>query len=489
MQVYVASITHETNRFSPCSTTRSDYHPFPVGYGDLVDAAEASGCTVVRGLCARAAPSGVTAQADYEQLRDSLVAEICAAGDIDLVLLSLHGAQVAERCNDCEGNIIRAIRHQVGEDLPVGVLLDLHANLSTRMLEHATLVVAIKEYPHTDFPETAGQLVDLMLRHVHSRIEPVTAFVPLPLFTLWHTPQEPSRTLVERARALEQSGEALHISLLHGFPWSDVEDAGAAVLVTTDNDIEKACGLASHFARQLWHIRDADLGHYKSIHHCLDAVEQQSVSHRPELIADAADNPGAGCGGDATWILREILDRKMDGVAMALFHDPALLARVIDAGEGAELEVSVGGHSGALAGAPVQGRAQVLQINPDAHIDAMPGYPPIPLGTLAAIRIEGVQLVVGSYREQVFGPRVFTEVGIDPGKQRLLVVKSAQHFYAGFRDIAAHVYYSDSPCSRTVDFSSLPFSYRRAPLWPLDQCSEADIPSPICFRSQICKTS
>ncbi len=481
MRVFVGSITHETNRFSPFPTTLADYHPMTIGYEDLIREAELADCEVIRGLCARAAPSAPTLQADYEQLRDALVAQIREAGPLQLVLLSLHGAQVAADCDDCEGDIVAAVRGVVGAEVTIGVLLDLHASITSALLRHASLVTVIKEYPHTDFPETASQLVEICLRCARGEVKPVTAFVPLPVFTLWHTPQQPSKSIVDRARALEAAGEVLHISLVHGFPWSDVSSAGAAVLVTTDGAPATAAHLAQELALQLWHIRDSDLGHYCNINVSLDEADSAAAVPGPVVIADAADNPGAGAGSDATWILRAVLKRSLDGIVMALFWDPIALQRIVAAGEGACLDLRIGGHTGELAGTPVEARAEVLRINHNAVIDAMPGYPPIPVGTLAAVRIAGVRLVVGAYREQVFGPRVFTEVGIDPTRERVVVVKSAQHFYSAFAPFAAKIIYCDSPCSRTIAFENLPFGNRRKPIWPLDPVAVTDLPQAVVF--------
>jgi microcystin degradation protein MlrC len=481
MRVFVGSITHETNRFSPFPTVLADYHPATVGYEDLIREAELAGCEVVRGLCARAAPSGPTLQADYEKLREQLLTEIHAAGPLDMVLLNLHGAQVAQGCEDCEGDIVSHVRETAGAHMTVGVLLDLHASITDTLLQHASLVTVIKEYPHTDFPETARQLVTLSMRIAGGQVRPLTAFVPVPVFTLWHTPQQPSKALVDLARSLETQGQALHISLVHGFPWSDVYSAGAAVMVTTDDAPERATQLAADFAHKLWDIRKADIGHYKSIAHCLDVAVTSRTRSGPLVIADAADNPGAGTGSDATWILREVLDRGIDDVALALFWDPQALRDIQAAGEGARLELKLGGHTGELAGQPLTLDALVTCIRSDAMIDAMPGYPPIAVGALAAVKVGTVSIVVGAYREQVFGPRVFTEVGIDPARQRLLVVKSAQHFYKAFQSIAAEIIYCDSPCSRTIEFSRLPFRHRRKPVWPLDPVDADALPAPILF--------
>lgn len=199
------------------------------------------------------------------------------------------------------------------------------------------------------------------------------------------------------------------------------------------------------------------------------------------VVADAGDNPGAGTGSDATWILHAVLERKLAGVACALFWDPLSLQKIVAAGAGTTVALELGAHTGVLAGSPLRARFKVTAINTRASIDAMPGYPPIEVGILAAIEYRGVKIVVGEHREQVFGPRVFSEVGIDPAAQQLLIVKSAQHFYKAFAPIAGKIVYCDSPCSRSIDFSALRFRHRRSPIWPLDACTEQDIPVPLVF--------
>ncbi|MEE4660509.1 MAG: M81 family metallopeptidase [Halieaceae bacterium] len=479
MRAYVGGLIHETNAFSPIPTTLASYGAGVIGYRDLLSAARDAGFEVTEGLSLRAAPSAPTQRADYEALRQKLVADIRKQAPFDAVLLSLHGAQVAEGYPDCEGDLLGALREALGEDVCIAVLLDLHASVSQRMLALADLVVSIKEYPHTDYPVSAQQLAGLARRMVAGEIAPVTAFVPLPVYTLWHTPEQPCRAIVDEALAYEARGDVLHISLVHGFPWSDVEDAGAAVIVVTDADEQQAVALARAFARKLWAIRAADLEHYRTIEQCMARVAEHSPGTL--VIADAADNPGAGCGGDSTWLLQALLDAGVQDAAFAMLVDADAVAAACQAGVGAEVRISLGGYSSALAGAPVVATATVVAIAEPARIDAMPGYPPVQVDCLVRLSVQGVDVVVCAYREQVFGPGVFTEVGIDPGAMRVLVVKSAQHFYNAFAPLAADVLYVDAPCSRSIDFSSLPFRSRRAPVWPLEELSESDIPQPLVF--------
>ena len=154
MRTYVGSLVHETNSFSPVPTRSADYGYGVIGYEDLLTACAHEKIKLIRGMSARAAPSAPTDKADYEALRDQMLDEVQSAGHLDCILLALHGAQVAEGYADCEGDVVARLRELVGPNVIIGVLLDLHASISEGLLSQADLVLAIKKYPHTDFPAT-----------------------------------------------------------------------------------------------------------------------------------------------------------------------------------------------------------------------------------------------------------------------------------------------------------------------------------------------
>ena len=72
-----------------------------------------------------------------------------------------------------------------------------------------------------------------------------------------------------------------------------------------------------------------------------------------------------------------------------------------------------------------------------------------------------------SNRTQTFGPEVFSNVGIDPATKKILVVKSMQHFYAGFEPLAARVLYVAAPGALVPDFTLLPYRKVNRDIWPL----------------------
>lgn len=483
MKVFVAALIHETNSFSPFETCLDDYvatgiyRPRPgdgiddieshVGYVDLLRAAEAAGHEVVRGLSAKATPAGPTRKPDYESLRDELLANLKSAMPVDMVLLMLHGAQVADGYDDCEGDLIWRARAIVGADIPIGVELDLHCSVTDRMVRNASLIAACKEYPHTDFAAVATQIFSILSETAEGSVVPTMAHVRIPMLSLFHTPDQPFRDFIEQARRMEGRDGVLSITLGHGFPWADVPDVGAHVIVVTNNDPEQARSIAKNLASQFFELRNVDIGRYLKIDEALD--EALAAQHGPVIIADASDNPGGGAAGDATFILHRMSERAVRDAAIGMIWDPQAVEIATSAGIGSVLKMPIGGKTGTQSGSPIEHEVTVIGVSENL-LQRRPGdYPPFSMGAAAAVETNGLTILLASVREQTFAPECFTGLGVDPVSMKILVVKSSQHFCARFAPIASEIIYCDAPGARTVDFARLPYQKIRRPIWPIDE--------------------
>lgn len=480
MKIFTASLLHETNAFSPLPTNLDSYREMALclpstGEGlhlrdspfegvNIAALARARGHEVVESVLASAEPSAPTRRTDYELLRDEILATLERALPVDAVMLFLHGAQMAEGYDDCEGDLAGRVRALVGPDVPVGAEIDPHGNISAAMIEHLSILVSLQEYPHIDFVERAEHLLDLLEQAHADMLDPVMAFARVPMFGSYFTMREPMRGFVDRALAAQGKGGIASVSLIHGFPWSDTPDAGAGVLVVADGDVAGAEVLAGQLAQEFFALRGEITEVPPGVEDALGRA--LAAPCRPVVVADTTDNPGGGAPGDSTHILRFLLEHDARDVALGMLWDPAAVALARSAGEGATLPLRIGGKMGPLSGPPLDVTATVLRLRDDATQVAQGRV--APLGPGVALRVGGIDIVLNSIRQQVFSPECFTAFGIDPQAKRIVVVKSNQHFYETFGPWAAETIYAAPPGVVQRDFRTLPFTRVSRPVWPID---------------------
>ncbi len=488
MRVFCGSLATETNTFAPMPTGLASFRDrgyFPAGQhpahltffaGPLFVAREvgrARGWTVIEGMVAGAQPGGTTTREAYEQLRDELLADLQAALPVDMVLLGLHGAMVADGYPDCEGDLLTRVRALVGPDVVVGAELDPHVHLTTAMTSQADLLVAFKEYPHDDIVERARELVDLCAGIAARRLKPAHALVDCRMVVPFHTTREPARSLVARVQALEGKGGVLSISIGHGFALGDVPDMGTRVLVYTDGDQAAADALAMQLADEIIAMRDALAVPYPDVDAALDeamAGDERSGSDFPVVIADRADNPGSGAPGDSTFILAAMLKRGIDRAAIGPLWDPVAVRIAFEAGVGARLPMRIGGKIGPLSGRPLDLDCTVRALQPEMIMTGLAGAA-TPVGDAALVETAGIEIVLITLRNQAMGTDVFTGLGCDRAAKRLIVVKSAQHFRVAFSKVARRTIYAGAPGAASPHVRLAPYRHLRRPLWPIDDVS------------------
>jgi microcystin degradation protein MlrC len=478
MRVFAATLATETNTFSPIPTGLESFADHTYRAGEHPDEptlftaplfvarqrAKTNNWQVIEGLCAFAQPAGITTRHAYETLRDELLENLRQALPVDIVLLGMHGAMVADGYDDCEGDLLSRVRALVGPKTIVGGELDPHCHMTRQMIDHADVLICYKEYPHTDFVERAEELVTLCAAAAKGEIKPVMSLHDCRMIGIYHTPREPMRGFVDRMQAREGRDGVLSVSVAHGFPWGDVPDVGTRVLVVTDGAPEVGTRVAQEVGAELKSLRGRTMPTYLSIPEALDRALASDGG--PVVVADVSDNPGGGAPGDSTFLLSALLERGVEQAALGPMWDPMAVRLCFEAGEGSNLPLRIGGKTGPMSGDPLDVEAKVLKLVRGAH-QAF-GASQVSMGDSVALRVDGVELVLTSTRVQAMGRDLFTDFGVELEGKRLILVKSSQHFYAAFAPIAKEVLYCGAPGAIAPDLTQVP--YRRAvrPLWPLD---------------------
>lgn len=490
MRVIVSGLFHEANAFSPVNTPMSSFHTVPkiglskselkkgewLGYADFIEAVESTGDVPLPCFYAYAQPSAPANSGTYNALLNQLLQSVEDAGQCDAVLLFLHGAQTAENDLDCAGQITSKIRNLVGNKVAIGVVLDLHANVSELLLNSATILACCKEYPHTDF----GIVCHKIWKILKDRPNKITySWCRAPIFPAATTVDGPMREFVDKMCQIEASHNILSVSAAHAFPHANVKHANAGILVyATEQD------LSDKTSRQLakdfyYHAKQAcasspGLNMEKTVESVCEFYNKKNklLAHNsvklPLIVAERSDNPGAGGSSDSTHLLLKLKNIKIKGVGVALIHDPETVKQAFEIGKGNYGHFQIGGKSNTLAGEPLEVYAKVVSVRDNATQSMFGDSGQTTLGLSVGLVSEHFSFIVNTVRQQPFSSDLFKEHNINISKQNILVLKSTNHFYKSFAPLASKVIYCDGIGAASEDLAALPYTSLSRPTWPLD---------------------
>lgn len=482
MKIAVGGIKQETNCFSPIPTPRSSWMELEgtdiltlrgtkKDIGGILDVADREGWDVLPTFYAESTPAAPTNYEAYQDMRERILRPL-RKNEVDGVILCFHGAMLAEGVEDPEGDIICAIREIIG-DKPLMVTEDLHANNTEKAALHVDALFAFDTNPHIDAYDRAVEVAECMAKTLKGQWHPVTAYchppIAFPTINLL-TAHGPMFRLFERAREWEKREGMINVSVCGGFPYVDVDYAGFNVVATADGDRALAQAACDDICTMAWQTREEFIKKLPSVSEAMALARTllEKKPERPVILADVSDNPGGGGSSETTELLRAMIQANIPGSAAALIWDPETVRRALEVGIGNTAEFSIGGKASPDYGAPVVVTARVKTIT-DGHFRF---YGPMGRGDCYDLGI-GVRLEVGNVQIAVYTVRhpcnhveVFTELGIDPTRQRLLLIKSRGHFRADFEPIASHIIEVDAPGAANPDISRYTYKHLRA--WPMD---------------------
>lgn len=479
MRIFTAAAATETNTFSPIRTGDANFTDwFPAGQHpdrrEMFSAplaiardevAKREGWTLIEGLCAGAQPAGIIRRDTWERIRDDILRDLRAAMPVDMVLLGLHGAMVADGYPDCEGDLLARIRAIVGPGVAIGGLLDPHCHLTPEMIAHADMLIAYKEYPHFDVFDRAQELWDRTLAVAQGQSRPVASVADCRMIAFYYTPVEPTKSFVADLRAAESRPGVLSASLIHGFPWGDVPHYGTKLLVYTEDDAAHGAAIAEELSAKLQALRGQTMTALVSVADAVAEALGPVDASAPLVLADFSDNVGAGCPGDTTHLIGALIDAGVTDIAAAFIFDPVAVQLATAAGVGGRLPLRVGGKACSFSGKPMDLEVEVTHLASGAIHDVIVAQ--FDLGDVAVVKTAGNNhLVLTTKRAQCITPAAFTDFGIDLASKRVLMPKSMQHFYIMFSRLSDRIRYVDSPGVATMSLDTLPFRHIDKSIWP-----------------------
>lgn len=487
LRVAIGELAQETNSFTGIPTTLADFEGrggdrrsgadalaahqgVNTVLGGFIEGLEAAAHEIVPTLAARACPGGPLSAEAYRTLRDELL-ERLADANADAILLSLHGAMIAEGEPDPEADILRRVR-AFAPDLPLLVVLDMHANLSADAAHAATAIVGYRTYPHVDMADSGRRAVALLDaigrgRSVHGSYRRLPLLLPS-INMRTDDGVGPMAELQCFAHDVVMGEEdALEVSLFGGFPYADVPCSHASVVAYSARDARHADILAEEAADRLWAARrDFD----KATVPAEEAVREALTStERPFVLADVADNPGSGGTGETTTLLRLLLEHDADAF-VGILHDPESVATAFATPAGATARFALGGRIEPTFGAPVEVDAIVERHSDGAFTYEGPmlrGKRDL-LGRSALLRAGPVLIGVTEGRASVNDPNMLRMLGVDPTAPRILALKVKGHFRAAFAPIVARIVDAEAPGASMTDFTHFTYEALERPLHPFD---------------------
>jgi microcystin degradation protein MlrC len=488
-RVLTAELSHETNSFSIQETDELAFINRYVTMGSMAIAARGQANTELAGfldvsraygwhlnhvLSAAAGPSGRVKLETFDWLCHPIIAAIKKL-PFDGLLLGLHGAMDLDFCQDGEGELLSRIRAVVGEAMPIAVTLDPHANVTARMCALADIIVSFKTYPHVDMRQTGRQAGRILHRTMAGEIKPRTIRASRPMLEEVNGGRTDLGPMIQRisaARAYEGQADVFAVSVNAGFAGADVREVGPTVLVTAQGDFEAHAAFAETIADDIWDRRHEVVNDYLSVDEAAAIAAAREPSEGTLVIADYADNPGAGGYGDSTELLRALLKAGVRNACFGPMVDGELAKELHAAVVGEHVHVALGGKTDpSFGGAPLSLEAVLVSVS-DGHftgdgpmINGLNGS----FGPSAVLRVADVEILVVTIARQILDIQQFKAFGIDPTSKAVVALKSMQHFRAAFEPIAGRVIVCDSGALCTPRYDRLPYHNVPRPVFPLDQ--------------------
>jgi len=467
----ILGFLHESNTFLGVPTRWEDFASTSMSSGEemrgrwtgthheiggFFSGCAAQGLDAVPGFATYAVPSGAIAAEDFERLATAIVDAAVACGPVDGFLVALHGATVSEAFRDADGEVLRRLRQRLGSEIPIVMTLDLHANVSTQMVELSNAIVAYRTNPHLDQRERGEEAARLLAGILRGEIRPVMALAAPPLAVPIAVQKTDELFLFDDLHEVMSWPGVLSASVCLGFYYADVEEMGTSFLAVTDGDQALAAQAAQWMAERAWARRDELIASLPSPAEAVAAAAKSEA--KPVALMDIGDNVGGGSAADSLVLFEECL-RQGARNAMVVLFAPQLVERCAAAGIGGE--VSLGFCTGRVR-LLYDGRFTERKVRHG-------GWKHADQGLTAVVETPEEHTVILTTRRMA--PMSLEQVrsaGVAAEAKDILIVKGVVAPQAAYREVAASIVLVDTPGPTANDPGSFVYLHRRRPMFPME---------------------
>lgn len=490
MRIAIGGIYHETNCFAKDPTPVSAFGRWKdmgqsiisakkdtrTYLGGLIAELEAQNAQIICAMDASAMPSGIIEKAAAEAMTQRLVDNMWQAHleqPLDGIALNLHGAGVAQDHPDLEGYVLQCVRDRFGMDMPLGIAMDLHGNITKEMIELSDVAVGVKSYPHVDEYEAARSVAGLVCDMVKTGKKPCQRLIKLPWYIVSAagvTLSGPAAKVRQACLDMMESGQVLQASFFHGFPYADTQDTAVSVVTVAESQ-QAADEAALTLARYAWSLRKEFV---PKVYGAEEAVEEALRHQGLVVIGESSDNPGGGAPGDGTYLLRAMLKQNQPGSVFMGIWDREVVEKALTVGKGGTMDCLLGGKTDDLHGEPLELKDVLIQDFSDGKCvckSVMGAGDIYSFGDTVLLKAGNVHIIVVSKRRQPKDDGLMEMFGLDYSKQRMVAVKSSHHFKAWWKDHCDTIINADPPGIHCADLNCFQFKHSHTDYYPLQDAT------------------
>jgi len=475
MKLVIGTFIQETNSFLTFKTDLQSIKELEFSVGEVIissnfnkgteiggflKVAEKEGIELLPLVSAWAGAGGIVTAETYQKIKRLFLEKLKQIKQFDGILLALHGAMAVEGLDDPEGDFLEAIRAEVGDDIPIVSSFDLHANFTKKMMDNLDAMTGYNCHPHIDIFETGERAINIMISILEKKIKPVIAMKRLPMITACSdTTHGPLEEAMKMAKTIEKESGVVSTAIFAVQPWLDLYDTGYSIVVVTNDDLDLAQRKANEIARKVWKSREDFAVEDLSIEEALTRAKE--IKGGPIVFSDVANSPSGGAGADSTYVLKKLIDTKIDFPVALTITDSEAVKKCIKKGIGEEITLEVGGKIDKEFSQPLLINGYIKTISDGKYKNKgrfMYGAEQHMGKTVVLLVNRNINLVITELRSPTADPEQFISLGISPKEMKIIVVKSISDFKANYESLAKEIIMLDTPGPCSSNLLGLKFS-------------------------------